>query len=85
MKTSPLETIPWIGKSITKKLNDIWIFEITDLIEQDPEKLYDQSNITVWSIQDRCLLYTFRCAVYVVNTPINKQESKLLKRRNRKF
>lgn len=84
MKKSPLEIIPWIGKSITKKLNDIWIFEITDLIEQDPEKLYDQSNNVVGNIQDRCLLYTFRCAIYVVNTPTHKQQPDLLKRRNRK-
>lgn len=42
---SPLETIPGIGKSITKKLNDISIYTVEDLIGQNPDELYHRSNI----------------------------------------
>lgn len=59
-----LQRIPGIGKSIADDLRDIGIKKIADLQGKDPEKLFDKSNKFVGKVQDRCLLYTFRCAVY---------------------
>lgn len=56
--------IPGVGKSIAKDLTDIGISSVSDLKRKNPEKLYDESNKFAGKIQDRCLLYTFRCAVY---------------------
>jgi hypothetical protein len=59
-----LVIIPGVGKSISKNLQDIGIKEVDDLKNRDPEELYQLSNKQVGFIQDRCLLYTFRCAIY---------------------
>ena len=59
-----LQIIPGIGKSIAQDLIDIGIFSIQDLVGKKPETLYTQSNSKAQTIQDPCLLYTFRCAVY---------------------
>jgi len=59
-----LQNIPGVGKSIANDLWNIGITHISDLTDKDPEKLYAQSNRQVGVIQDRCLLYVFRCAVY---------------------
>jgi nucleotidyltransferase/DNA polymerase involved in DNA repair len=63
-----LQTIPGIGKSISEDLYDIGIKSIDDLEGKDPEELFNKSNKLVGAIQDRCLLYTFRCAVYFAET-----------------
>lgn len=60
----PLTIIPGVGKSIAADLVNIGINQISDLINQDPEDLYQRSNLYTGTIQDRCLLYVFRCAVY---------------------
>ncbi len=62
-----LQTIPGIGKSIAEDLRNIGIRSIADLMGKDPEQLYKQSNMFEGVVQDRCLLYTFRCAVYFAN------------------
>jgi hypothetical protein len=59
-----LQIIPGIGKSIAKNLFDIGIHSIEDLVGKNPEKLFALSNQEAGAMQDRCLLYTFRCAVY---------------------
>jgi len=59
-----LMVIPSIGKSIAEDLTNIGIYSVEDLKGKDPEKLYEQSNKYEGVVQDRCLLYTFRCAVY---------------------
>jgi len=83
MKISPaikeLMLIPGVGKSIAKDLLDIGITTVQDLKGRDPEMLYEQSNRFVGSVQDRCLLYVFRGAVYFAETPENKQEEEKLK------
>ena len=63
-KKSELLQIPGIGESIAKDLENIGIFTIADLKGKNPQTLFDLSNKHVGVIQDRCLLYTFRCAVY---------------------
>lgn len=59
-----LQIIPGVGKSVAKNLYDIGIKKVSDLKGKDPEKLYQKSNKLVGALQDLCLLYTFRCAVY---------------------
>lgn len=59
-----LMKIPGVGKSIAQDLLNIGINSISDLKGKDPEMLYDKSNRYTGVIQDRCLLYVFRCAVY---------------------
>jgi hypothetical protein len=72
-----LQTIPGIGKSISEDLYDIGIRSISDLKDKDPQLLYDASNSLVGAIQDPCLLYTFRCAVYFASH--KKHDPELLK------
>lgn len=74
-----LQKIPGIGSSITKDLNRLGIKNIADLEGQDPQQLFDESNRLAGCVQDRCLLYTFRCAVYYANTPAHFQETDKLK------
>lgn len=64
---NPLTIIPGVGKSIANDLNQIGIKTITDLKNKNPEKMYQQSNQLAGKIQDRCLLYVYRCAVYYAN------------------
>jgi predicted RecB family nuclease len=62
-----LLVIPGVGKSIAKDLYDVGIKSVTDLKGKDPEVLYGLSNNFAGKIQDRCLLYVFRCAIYYAN------------------
>ncbi len=59
-----LQQIPGIGKSISLDLWNIGIRKISDLNGKNPALLYKRSNKLAGIIQDPCLLYTFRCAVY---------------------
>jgi len=59
-----LTIIPGIGKSIENDLHQIGIKYVKDLVGKNPEDVYSLSNKHKGSIQDRCLLYVFRCAVY---------------------
>jgi nucleotidyltransferase/DNA polymerase involved in DNA repair len=74
-----LTTIPGVGKSIAADLWHIGIRNVSDLSGQDPEVLYDLSNKFAGTIQDRCLLYVFRCAVYYAETPVQEQDPEKLK------
>lgn len=74
-----LTAIPGVGKSIANDLARIGIKSITDLRGKDPEELYKESNSLVGCVQDRCLLYVFRCAVYFAETPKDTQETEKLK------
>lgn len=74
-----LTKIPGVGKSIAHDLWNIGIHSISDLSGQDPEVLYDLANRFEGVVQDRCLLYVFRCAVYYANTPLQEQEPDKLK------
>ena len=59
-----LQTIPGVGKSIAEDLRNIGIHSVSDLKGKDPEKLYEMSNRFESNLQDRCLLYVYREAVY---------------------
>ena len=62
---NPLTVIPGVGISIAKDLMRIGIYTVDDLKGKNPEELYKRSNTYAGNVQDRCLLYVFRCAVYV--------------------
>lgn len=64
MTEQNLQIIPGVGKSIAEDLHNIGIFSVEDLRGKDPEKLYELSNTFEGKIQDRCLLYVYREAVY---------------------
>lgn len=59
-----LMVIPGVGKSIAEDLTNIGIYSVEELKGKDPEDIYEQSNKYEGIVQDRCLLYVFRCAVY---------------------
>ncbi len=63
-----LRTIPGIGPSLALDLYSLGIRRIADLKAKDPEKLYRQLERRTATKQDRCVLYTFRCAVYFAET-----------------
>jgi len=70
-----LTSIPGVGESLATNLCNIGIKSITDLKRQNPEKLYNLSNAFARTIQDRCVLYVFRCAVYYADTPKDKHKT----------
>ena len=74
-----LTVIPGIGKSLANDLVNIGITSLQDLKGKNPEMLYHLSNKFAGTVQDRCVLYTFRCAVYYVNTPPKLHETEKLK------
>ena len=71
--------IPSVGKSIANDLWDIGIRSIDDLKAKVPEILFDQSNRFAGMVQDRCLLYSFRCAVYFAESTTLDRDPELLK------
>jgi hypothetical protein len=76
MGTAPLTSIPGIGKSIAQDLEHIGIHSVVDLKGKDPETLYERSNEHEGAMQDRCLLYVFRCAVYYAEGGRNAEKLK---------
>lgn len=75
--TEELTSIPGVGKSIAGDLIELGIKKTSDLIGQDPQELYDRHCRQKGMQIDRCVLYTFRCAVYVASTP-NPDPEKML-------
>jgi len=69
-----LRTIPGVGKRIAQDLAKLGILVVEDLKGKDPELLYIQHNDQKGMVQDICMLYTFRCAVYFAETPLNQRE-----------
>ncbi len=72
-----LRRIPGVGPSIADDLINIRITSVEQLRSKDPELLYQLSNKYAGAIQDRCLLYVFRCAVYFATE--NKHDPEKLK------
>jgi len=59
-----LESIPGIGPSLARDLRLLGYKQVRDLKGEDPEKMYRKLEKKTGEHQDRCVLYTFRCAVY---------------------
>ena len=74
-----LRQIPGVGISIANDLWNIGIKSVAELKGLDPEHLYNESNKYAGVVQDRCLLYVFREAVYYADTPAHKRDAEKLK------
>jgi len=74
-----LRQIPGVGVSLATDLWNIGITSVNDLKKQDPYILFDLSNTFAGTIQDRCVLYVFKCAVYYADTPKEEHETEKLK------
>lgn len=59
-----LREIPGIGRSLAADLNSLGYTAAQDLRGENPQEMYDRLQTQVGSHVDRCVLYTFRCAVY---------------------
>jgi hypothetical protein len=68
-EATKLEHIPGIGPSLAQDLRRLGIQKPIDLKGKNPEKLYQKLETITGGHQDRCVLYTFRCAVYFMSTP----------------
>ena len=64
----PLQLIPGIGPSLAADLRLLGIRTVAGLKGRDPERLYRRLERLTGGPQDRCVLYTFRCAVYFAET-----------------
>ncbi len=74
-----LREIPGIGASLAADLNSLGYTAVQDLRGENPEEMYDRLQAQVGAHVDRCVLYTFRCAVYFADTPPEKRDPELLK------
>jgi len=74
-----LRQIPGIGKVIALDLWNLGYKSIDDLKGQDAEEIYIHHNDQRGQVQDICMLYTFRCAVYFANTYGDVQDPAKLK------
>ncbi len=74
-----LTLIPGVGKSIALDLLHIGITRIDDLKGKNAYELFDQSNEYAGCVQDKCLLYVFKCAIYFAETPEKKRDNEKLK------
>jgi hypothetical protein len=59
-----LRRIPGVGVSVAGDLIRLGIRRVADLRGRDPEVLYQDLCVEQGVHVDRCMLYTFRCAVY---------------------
>ena len=59
-----LQVIPGIGPSMAQDLIDLGYSSPGDLRDEDPQTMYDELCRMRGQHIDRCVLYTFRCAVY---------------------
>lgn len=69
-----LQIIPGVGPSVAGDLRSLGIRKVSDLKGADPQKLYDRLCKITNAKQDRCVLYTFRCAVYYASRPVHEPE-----------
>ncbi|RYZ54989.1 MAG: DUF4332 domain-containing protein [Sphingobacteriales bacterium] len=74
-----LRRVPGVGISIANDLLHIGITSVDQLKGKDPVELFNQSNQYAGVVQDRCLLYVFRGAVYFAETPESQQDPEKLK------
>lgn len=59
-----LRRIPGIGASLAHDLRALNVQRVADLKTRDPQQLYEQLCEQTSRHHDRCVLYTFRAAVY---------------------
>ena len=64
-----LRRIPGVGPAVAGDLVRLGIRRVADLRGRDPEELYERLCEDQGVRVDRCMLYTFRCAVYFASEP----------------
>jgi hypothetical protein len=72
--TTTLETIPGIGPSLARDLRDLGVAEPAELRGCDPEQMFEDLCALRAQKIDRCVLYTFRCAVYYASNETHDTE-----------
>ncbi len=80
---SELRKIPGIGREMEKDLLALGYTTIDSLKGADPQEMYDRMCGITGVKQDRCVLYTYRLAVYFAET--ENPEPEKLKWRNHKY
>ena len=63
LRPGDLQSIPGVGPSIARDLEDLGLRRVAQLRGRSPEAMYE-ALCERRGPQDRCLLYVFRCAVY---------------------
>jgi len=71
------QKIPGVGKSIARDLYALDYRAIGELKDAEPELMYERLCMKAGKHLDRCLLYSFRCAVYYASH--KKHDPKKLK------
>ncbi|MEY4731793.1 MAG: hypothetical protein RL681_739 [Candidatus Parcubacteria bacterium] len=69
MGPDDLQTLPGVGPSIARDLRSLGIREVKDLRGKSSDKLYQKMEKQQGRHIDRCVLYTFRCAIYFAEHP----------------
>lgn len=63
-----LRRIPGIGPSLALDLWNLGYRSVEELAGEDPEAMYERHSLQRGVPVDRCVLYTFRCAVFFAKT-----------------
>ena len=66
--------IPGVGKSIAEDIYSLGYRSTAELAGENPQKIYESLNNLTGKIQDRCVLYVFRCAVYFATEKVHEPE-----------
>ena len=69
-----LQSLPSVGPSIAVDLYELGIRSVAALGRKDPERLYTRHCEQKGMVVDRCVLYTFRCAVYAARTQTPRKD-----------
>ena len=70
-----LQALPAIGPALARQLYLLGFRDGRELAGQDPERMYDKMKELLGESLDRCVLYSYRCAVFSANHPeISKKE-----------
>lgn len=72
-----LQVIPGVGKAVALDLWNLGYRSVQDLRGQDTEEMYVRLCALQGTQVDRCMLYTFRCAVYYASN--EQHDPELLK------
>jgi hypothetical protein len=65
----PLQSLPGVGPASAADFRLLGINTPAELAGRNPQQLYDELCALTGQPQDRCVLYVFRCAIWVVENP----------------
>lgn len=68
------QSIPGVGKSISKDLYTMGFRSLKDIKNKNPEKIYNDFVKSVGKPVDKCMLYVLRGAVYYASNPTHDPE-----------